>query len=229
MKDVIKSYEEFIRENKYSLNESDDVLNSQTYDETYYDEKSKTVEIPENYKIIEKYVFAKKRIDELDLSQNTNLEEIRYGAFSQCGIKNLKLPSSIMIIGEHSFEFNKIQKIDLSNCTKLKKILADAFLANLITDIKLPINIKSLTFYVFAKNQIKLLDLSSYKYLYEMDFNVFLDNPLEEIKILKNLKIPYDKMYEKDPWNKFVKYYNENDKKSGDYKYENDEWAWYPL
>ena len=29
-------------------------------------------------------------------------------------------------------------------------------------------------------------------------------------------------------WNNFAKYYDKNEK-TGDYKYENDKWKWYPL
>jgi hypothetical protein len=59
--------------------------------------------------------------------------------------------------------------------------------------------------------------------------NAFKENPLNEIKILDNINIEYYKYLKNDLWTKFVIYYNDTDKKSGDYKLENNEWKWYPL
>ena len=51
-----------------------------------------------------------------------------------------------------------------------------------------------------------------------------------QIEILDNIKIEYDiDYYKNDMWNNFAKYYNDNNKKAGDYKLENNKWKWYPL
>ena len=81
------------------------------------------------------------------------------------------------------------------------------------------------------KNQIEILDLSNCIKLKHIVFDAFSNNLLNEIKILNDITIDYDNDYDykDDLWNRFVKYYNDNEKKAGDYKLENNEWKWYPL
>jgi len=52
---------------------------------------------------------------------------------------------------------------------------------------------------------------------------------LKKIKILDNINIIYDNKLKGDAWNEFAKYYNDNNKKEGDYKLEDNIWKWYPL
>jgi len=100
---------------------------------------------------------------------------------------------------------------------------------NSIKQLKLPKNIEILGNFAFYNNQIEILDLSNCKKLNEIRLNNFSDNLLKEIKILDDIMIEYNNDYKNDLWNRFVEYYNNNKKKSGDYKLENDEWQWYPL
>ncbi|HOF07602.1 MAG TPA: hypothetical protein PKY44_06180 [Bacteroidales bacterium] len=39
----------------------------------------------------------------------------------------------------------------------------------------------------------------------------------------------FDDMYTNDVWNKFAKYYNDNKKCGGHYKYKDNKWQWYSL
>ena len=80
-------------------------------------------------------------------------------------------------------------------------------------------------------NQIQILDLSNCIKLKNIEKHAFAENPLNEIKILDNINVDYYNYtdYKDDLWNKFAKYYNDNNKKEGDYKLENNKWQWYPL
>jgi hypothetical protein len=110
----------------------------------------------------------------------------------------------------------------------LKIINSYAFKKNQIKYLKLPQNIIAIYSGAFMTNQIEILDLSEYLNLKGIGDDAFLDNPLKEIKILDNIKIEYD--YGRDDlWNNFIIFYNDNDKKAGNYKLENDQWQWYPL
>jgi hypothetical protein len=113
----------------------------------------------------------------------------------------------------------------------LKSIESLSFANNQIKQLKLPKNIKIVGNFAFYSNQIEILDLSKYMFLDEIFYNAFSKNPLKEIKILNDIDInySYDDDYKYNLWNRFVKYYNKNNKKSGDYIYINGEWQWYPL
>ena len=181
-----------------------------------------------NIESLDEYVFMRKKIQILDLSNCIKLKYIGVNAFNSNQIKQLKLPKNIETLSFSSFAYNKIQNLDLSNCIKLKNIEEYAFKENQIKQLKLPKNIEILDKYTFFINQIEILDLSNCTQLKEIDENAFLNNPLNEIKILDNINIDY---YENndDLWNKFAKYYHKNDKKAGDYKYIDNKWQWYPL
>ena len=165
----------------------------------------------------------------LDLERFNDLKIIKIDAFKKNQIKHLKLPKSIEIIGEWAFANNQIESLDLSNCINLRTIMFCAFFINQIKQLKLPNNIEEIECSAFANIQIESLDLSNCKQLKYIDGDAFSNNPLKKIKILYNIEIEYDNYYNKDIWNTFVKYYNNNGKISGDYKYENNEWKWYPL
>jgi len=175
--------------------------------------------------------FFENKIQILDLSKCLKLKLIDPSCFEHNQLKQLKLPENIEIIGEFAFYINQIEILDLSNCIKLKNINNFAFEKNQIKQLKLPNNIEEIECSAFANNQIESLDLSNYKKLKDIYKSAFSKNPLKEIKILNDIDInySYDDDYKYDLWNRFVKYYNNNNKKSGDYKYENDEWKWYPL
>jgi len=125
--------------------------------------------------------------------------------------------------------FKKQNILDLHRFDILKNIERFAFKENQIKHLKLPQNIEIIDNYSFNKNQIEILDLSNCINLKVINENAFKKNPLNEIKILDNINIEYYKYLKNDLWNKFVKYYNDNKMKSGDYKLENNEWKWYPL
>ena len=209
------------------------------------------VYLPKNIESLESGVFSECKIQSLDLSRYIKLKNIKEYAFFENQIKYLKLPKNIEIINDSAFSYNqikqlklpenietinhaafyrnKIKTLDLSNYTKLKTIVSFSFVYNQIKQLKLPKNIKIVGNFAFANNKIEILDLSNCTQLKEIDENAFLNNPLNEIKILDNIEIGYDKKNIDDLWNKFSKYYNDNKMKSGDYKYNNNEWKWYPL
>jgi hypothetical protein len=83
----------------------------------------------------------------------------------------------------------------------------------------------------FKNNKIEMLDLSNCTNLKPIVSNAFAENPLNEIKILDNINVDYYNYtdYKDDLWSKFIKYYKNNNNKSGDYKYKDDKWKWYPL
>ena len=119
--------------------------------------------------------------------------------------------------------------LDLFRFDKIKSITEYKFNGYNINFVYLPKNIEKIEYCAFYKNQIQILDLSNCIKLKHIIFNAFSNNPLNEIKILDNIKIEYDKKNINNLWNKFAIYYNDNNKKAGDYKLENNEWQWYPL
>ena len=165
----------------------------------------------------------------LDLFRFDKLISIKESQFMKKKINFIYLSKNIETINEDAFQGNQIQILDLSNCIKLKYIGVNAFNSNQIKQLKLPKNIEALSFASFAYNKIQNLDLSNCIKLKEILSDAFSDNPLKEIKILGNIEIEYDNYYKKDIWNIFARYYNDNNKKEGNYKLENNEWKWYPL
>ena len=171
--------------------------------------------------------FKKQTI--LDLYRYNDFKIIKKSVFSiDYNLNFIYLPKNIEIIDNFAFYKNQIQILNLSNCINLKIINEDVFLKNQIKHLKLPKNIEEIYSYAFKNNQIESLDLSNYTKLKRIRDNAFSNNPLNEIKILDNINVDY---YENndDLWNKFAIYYNDNNKKAGDYKLENNEWQWYPL
>ena len=187
--------------------------------------------LPKNIEIINISAFDENQIKNLDLSNCINLKNIDNSAFSENQIKHLRLPKNIEIIGDWAFANNKIEILDLSYCINLKNIEEYAFKENQIKHLKLPKNIEKIEWCAFMNNQIQILDLSNCIKLKHIVFDAFSSNPLNEIKILDNVLLEYDEYFYflKDPWNTFTKYYNDNEKKAGDYKLENNKWQWYPL
>jgi hypothetical protein len=165
----------------------------------------------------------------LDLSRFDKLKNIRNDEFKNGYLNFIYLPKNIETIGEYAFSENQIKISYLSNCINLKIIKDNAFKNNKIKELKLPKNIEIIKGWAFEKNKIEILDLSNYTKLKEIKLLSFLDNPLKRIKILNNIEIEYEYYYENDLWNKFAKYYNKSEKKSGNYKYEDNKWQWYPL
>jgi len=184
--------------------------------------------LPKNIEIIDNFAFYKNQIQILNLSNCINLKIINEDVFLKNQIKHLKLPENIEIIGYNAFSENQIKILDLSNYIKLKYIEDISFSYNQIKQLKLPQNIEIIKRYAFEKNEIKILDLSNYIKLKQIEIYAFLYNPLTEIKILDDITIEYNNDKD-DIWNTFAKYYNNNGKISGDYKYENDRWKWYSL
>jgi len=117
----------------------------------------------------------------------------------------------------------------MSNCTKLTELSESLFRNNKLRSVKLPPNLKSISDNCFDHNLISYIDLSNYSKLSIIGYDAFLDNPLEEIKIQYNITMKYNHIVKNDKWNEFTKYYNETNKRVGDYKYENNKWNWYPL
>ena len=174
-----------------------------------------------------KELFKKQNI--LDLERFNKLISIKENQFEFYNLNFLYLPKNIEIMGKYVFLNNQIQLLDLSNYINLRIIKSGVFSYNQIKQLKLPKNIEILDKYTFSVNQIEILDLSNCIKLKEILSDAFSDNPLKEIKILGNIEIEYDNYYKKDIWNIFARYYNDNEKKAGDYKLENNEWKWYPL
>ena len=187
--------------------------------------------LPVNVISIEFVSFSNNQIQILDLSNRKYLIELGICSFQCNQIKCLRLPQNIEIIKEGTFLENQIQSLNLSNYKKLKYIEKDSFSYNQIKQLKLSINIIKIEENSFKHNQIEKLDLSIYIKLKKIYKHAFSENPLNEIKILDNVLLEYDEYFYflKDPWNTFTKYYNDNKMKSGDYKYNNNEWKWYPL
>jgi len=129
-----------------------------------------------------------------------------------------------------AFKNNQIETLNLSNCINLRIIKVYAFFNNPIKQLKLSKNIELIEYHAFENNQIESLDLSNCIKLKEILSDAFSDNPLKEVKILDNIEIEYDiDYYKNDMWNIFARYYNNNKKKAGDYKYIDNKWQWYPL
>jgi len=165
----------------------------------------------------------------LDLFRFDKIKSIKNIQVKEENINFIYLPQNIEIIDNFAFYINQIKILDLSNCIKLKNIELGAFEENQIKQLKLPENIEIINRFSFNENQIEILDLSNCIKLKKIEYYAFSSNPLKEIKILGNIEIEYGEKNKDDFWNKFVKYYNDTDKKSGDYKLENNKWQWYPL
>jgi len=174
-----------------------------------------------------KELFKKQNI--IDLFRFDKMTIIKKSQFYEKNINFIYLPKNIEKIENEAFCKNQIKILYLSNCINLKAIGYLSFWDNQIKQLKLPKNIEIIEYSAFENNQIESLDLSNYIKLKYIKYYAFSENPLTEIKILNDIKIEYDKKYMYDLWNKFVKYYNDNNKKAGDYKYINNEWQWYPL
>ena len=163
----------------------------------------------------------------LDLKRFNNMNFIQKYIFAKLKLNFIFLPKNIEKIEYCAFYSNQIKILDLSNCIKLKNIREAAFRKNQIKILILPKNIEKIGSEAFRCNQIEILDLLHYIKLKEIHEYAFFENPLKEIKILNDIMLNYDNS--NDLWNTFVKYYNDNNKKAGDYKLENNEWKWYPL
>ena len=164
----------------------------------------------------------------LDLKRFNNMNFIQNYIFAKLKLNFIFLPKNIEKIEYCAFYSNQIKILDLSNCIKLKNIELGAFEENQIKQLKLPENIEIIDEFAFYSNQIKILDLSNCIKLKNIEKHAFSDNPLNEIKILDDITIEYNNDKD-DIWNTFAKYYNDNNKKAGDYKLENNKWKWYPL
>ena len=165
----------------------------------------------------------------LDIFRFDKIKSIKKSQFMKKKLNFIYLSKNIEKIENEAFDKNQIEILDLSNCINLKFIESWSFWNNQIKQLKLPKNIREISRDTFAYNQIEILDLSNCINLKVINENAFKKNPLNEIKILDNINIEYYKYLKNDLWNKFVKYYNDNKMKSGDYKLENNEWKWYPL
>ena len=183
--------------------------------------------LPKNIEIIDNFAFYKNQIQILDLSNCIKLKSINEYSFRKNKIKYFKLPKNIEIIDTYSFKDNEIKILNLSNYTNLKNIASYIFEGNQIKHIKLSQSLEKIYYNAFENNKIEILDLSNCIKLKNIDTDAFSGNSLKEIKILNNIKIDYHD--NNSPWNNFVKYYNENNKKAGDYIYINNKWQWYPL
>ena len=153
--------------------------------------------------------------------------------------------SKYLIINSFYFDFNNdltdiinVKKLfknqtvlDLERFNDLKIIKFNVFSENQIKHLRLPKNIEIIGEWAFENNKIEILDLSNCNNLNEIDLYAFSNNPLQEIKILNKIIVScsYSQNLSYDAWDKFAKYYNDNNKKEGNYKLENNEWKWYPL
>ena len=167
----------------------------------------------------------------LDLERFNDLKIIEERKFEGHNLNFIYLSINIEAMNKRAFSKNKIQILDLSYCTKLKYIDENAFMSCDIKHLKLPKNIEAIGTESFQNNKIEILDLSNCIKLKHIVFDAFSRNPLQEIKILDNINVgtSYSPSFETDKWNTFTKYYNDNNKKAGDYKLENNKWQWYPL
>jgi len=195
----------------------------------FYKNNIKRVKLPKYLENIEGECFFENKIESLDLSNCTNLKNIGPFSFSENQIHHLKLPKNIENIDRQAFDTNKIEELNLSNCIKLKEIEELLFYGNNIKNIAFSKNIEIIKHAAFQINKIEILDLSNCIKLKKIEYYAFSSNPLKEIKILGNIEIEYDNYYKKDIWNIFARYYNDNNKKEGNYKLENNEWKLYPL
>ena len=167
----------------------------------------------------------------LDLFRFDKIKSITKYKFNGYNINFVYLPKNIEKIEYCAFYKNQIQILNLSNCKNLKIINEGSFFENKIKYLKLPKNIEKIEWSAFVYNQIEILDLSNCIKLKNIEKHAFEENPLQEIKILDNINVgtSYSPSFETDKWNTFTKYYNDNNKKEGDYKLENNKWQWYPL
>jgi len=192
----------------------------------------KILKLPQNVEIIQIQAFNMNRIKILDLSNCINLKKIDMLLFFENEIEYFRLPrfvETIYLNINSNFNMNDIKILNLTNYKALKFIALYSFENSNIKQLKLPKNIEKIDWFAFMNNQIESLDLSYCKQLGYIGRNAFFKNPIKDIEILNDITIEYDKNNKDDMWNKFVKYYNNNNKKSGNYKLENNKWKWYPL
>ena len=182
------------------------------------------MEFIQSYEEFDKYYMS--NLNEFDDSINSELHHENYYIKSY---QSLILPNIYNKIDNKEFMYIQIEKLDLSKNTNLTNIGKYAFATCNIKELKLPKDIETIGPFAFSNNQIEILDFSKYLNLKKIGAYAFSVNPLKEIKILGNITIDYIVAYKNDIWNEFVKYYNKNNKKTGDYKYINDDWQRYPL
>jgi|GEM_PF-752695 len=141
--------------------------------------------------------------------------------------------SKYLVLNSFYFDFNndlsEIKEIkalfenqnilDLFRFDKLISIKESQFMKKKINFIYLSKNIETINEDAFQGNQIKILDLSNCIKLKHIVFDAFSSNPLNEIKILGDIELKYD-LDDHNIWNRFVKYYNKNNKYITKLKYE---------
>lgn len=80
-----------------------------------------SVTIPASVITISKLAFAfSSNLQTLKFVQNSRLEKIEYGAFSECNLKRVNFPKSLKIIKSNAFGSNGLEKVTFQPDSQLE-------------------------------------------------------------------------------------------------------------
>lgn len=101
---------------------------------------SGTVTLPDKAKKIPAGIFSNNtRITGLTISANSELVEIREGAFKGSGIRSLNIPDAVTEIPKEAFKNSQLQNISFSSKSKLIFIGEEAFFGSRLQKIDIPL------------------------------------------------------------------------------------------
>ena len=152
-----------------------------------------TITLPNTLTTIGANAFYGNKIENLDLSEHTNLTKIGSSAFAGNKITSVKLPSSLTTIGREVFSGNNLTNLDLSN-TKIISI-ADKITDNSLSKIKFPSTLTTIGSRVFINNNLTELDLSNTK-VTSIGTSAFNNNKIASIKFPSTLTTIDDYAFE---------------------------------
>lgn len=105
----------------------------------------KCITIPSTVETIAEFAFFDCSVEILTFAENTKLETVSRGAFSDCSkLKEIILPEGVKIIGNEAFAYcNSVEKIKISD--SVEKVGEDAFLKTAkTTEVTIPENIEEI-------------------------------------------------------------------------------------
>lgn len=101
---------------------------------------SGTVTLPDKAKKIPAGIFSNNtRITGLTISPNSELVEIREGAFKGSGIRSLNIPDAVTELPKEAFKNSDLQSISFSSGSKLTLIGEEAFFGSRLQKIDIPL------------------------------------------------------------------------------------------
>lgn len=185
-----------------------------------YDGNKRNIIIPNYFNgypvvFISKDAFRNRGIQSVILPEN--LEIIKDGAFANNQITNITFPDTVYSIGEQAFAWNKLKNVTIPS--HVIYIKPKMFCFNELTSVNLHNNIQSIDYGAFSQNY--LTDILLPDSLTFIGAEAFSRNKIKSIFIEENIDIRVN-AFDDD----FDIFYLNNNKKSGNYIYDNGSWSY---